>query len=117
VSVAYLFVKVYGAPEEDSEEWTGQCKIQSKIRETLYIPEGSDLCDIFRVVHHCKTGGIMYAGQRNVNKLLGQPPIIATNLTEAQIIADCMEDSMSIPQTWIQVNCHRKASLQPTPQK
>jgi hypothetical protein len=107
---------MHGAPKEDSsEEWTGQQKMQSKIRETLHIPEGTDLCHSFRAVHCCKTEAITYAGQRNVNKTLGQPSIIAGNWTEAQIIADCMEYGMSsIPQTWIQVNCHQKASFQPS---
>jgi hypothetical protein len=91
--VAYLFINVHEAPEEDSEEWTGKAKIQPKIRENVCIPEGTDLCNIFyRAVHCCKNEGVIYAGQRNVNETLGQPPIIAGNFTEAQIIVlDCME--------------------------
>jgi hypothetical protein len=76
VAVAYLFINVYGLPAEDSEEWTEKFKIQPKIRETFHIPEGTDLHDIFRAIHRCKTEGITYVGQRNVNKTLGQPPII-----------------------------------------
>jgi hypothetical protein len=105
MAVAYLFANLYDALEEDLDKWTGNWKIHTKIRETLCIPEETELCDIFRAVLFCKNVGIhSYIGQQHVglNMRFGQPPAIAQDLAKAQIVAGSMEDGLSVPDAWRQ---------------
>jgi len=74
----------------------------------LSLPKGTCLKPLLRHVIACREMGVPYTGERRISEDLGRPPSIALDLIEAQIIADCCEDGMSIELTRATVNEHRR---------
>jgi hypothetical protein len=101
-AVAYIFINIYGAPE-DENDWKGQDCVGPKIKKALGLNIGSCIYPIFRNVIACKTDGVTYTGARSVESLLGRP--IALDSVEAQIIVS--EDGFGRDSTKLQVNKYR----------
>jgi hypothetical protein len=113
LAVAYLFVMVHGAPEEE-KDWKGQANIGPKIKKALGMSLHTKIYPILRDVLACKKEGVTYRGERSVEKLLGRPCTIALDSVEAQIIADSTEDGFGREHTKLQVNQYRKEQNLPS---
>ena len=109
LAVAYLFVNIHGAPENE-EDWKGPDCIGPKIKNALQLCTTNHIFHIFQDVLACKREGVTYTGarDRDLELLLGRPSTIALNSVEAQIIADSTEDGFGRENTKLQVNKYRK---------
>ena len=105
IGIAFVFQQMLGGPA-DEKEWTGQSGVIPKLRKMLSLPKGTCLKPLLRDVNACREMGVPYTGERRISEDLGRPPSIALDSIEAQIIADCCEDGMSIELTRATVNEH-----------
>ena len=103
MAIAYLFVVVHGLPE-DEKEWKGAGSVGVRIKRSLGLSDQFDITKTFRTILYFLDKGLPYHGQRLLK--LPRPVKIPTNSEYAQLVADCMEDGMSIKQTMAVVNRH-----------
>jgi hypothetical protein len=113
LAIAYLFVRVQGAPEEE-KYWKGRANIGPKIKKALELSRHTQIYPILRDVLACKKEGVTYRGERSVEKLLGRPCTIALDSVEAQIIADSTEDGFGREHRKLQVNQYKKEQNLPS---
>jgi hypothetical protein len=59
LAVAYLFVRVHGSPEDESD-WKGQDSVGTKVRNALGFNRSTKINSIFWNVQACKKEGITY---------------------------------------------------------
>jgi predicted flap endonuclease-1-like 5' DNA nuclease len=106
LAIAYCYFNVFGAPPP--EQWDGRDGTTVQIRDFLKIPKnsGGRVRQILSQVHHCHCVGTRYTGVRNSDGGLGRKVIIKKTSVEAQIIADAVEDGMSMAMAHIIVNKH-----------
>ena len=107
MAIAYIFIHVLGAPAE--AEWDGTNGAIPKIRKALDIPEKSPIKSILYDILEHKRMGLEYKGDRIItDSPLGRTPILTLDSPEAQIVADAIEDGLSIVQTTMMCNEHRR---------
>ena len=102
MAIAYLFVNEFNATE-DEKQWP---EIARVIKEKLSIPSGTKIKYVFLEVIQCKKAKKEYVGGHRTLGTFGKPPIITTNSIEAQIIADCLEEGLSMSLTLQILNKH-----------
>jgi hypothetical protein len=106
LAIAYFYINILGAPPP--EEWDGRDGTVVILRQSLKIPKNSSgrVREIISQVHHCHCVGVRYTGERNSDGGLGRKVIIKKTSVEAQIIADAVEDGMSMAMAHALVNKH-----------
>lgn len=106
ISICYYFKFVLHEPPQ--EEWDGKGGAIPTIRHALRIPPRTDLKSmLLDFLEHERTG-VEYKGDRINGSTLGRPPILTTDSVEAHIVADSIEDGLSVPQTTLMCNEHRR---------
>jgi hypothetical protein len=103
IAILVYFVQSLGSPEESDGGWEGKDGAIAQIRKTLSIPRGTDIRSILRTIKQHEMQGTAYTGDR-VGDSGGRPPHITLDSIYAQIIADCLEDGMSLRMTTNMVN-------------
>jgi hypothetical protein len=112
IAIAYVFVNVFGA-EEDESKWAGVDGIASKIRKSLDLETMTcRIVPILREVLRCQDEKIEYAGE--TKHRIGRPPNLSVDGEEAQIVADCQESGFSLRLTQWMANQHRKENGLPS---
>jgi hypothetical protein len=106
LAIAYHYIKVLGAPSP--EDWDGRDGTVRLIRTVLKIPSNSSgrVREILTQVHDCHCLGTQYTGERRSEGELGRKVLIKKTSVEAQIIADAVEDGMSMAMAHALVNKH-----------
>jgi hypothetical protein len=106
LAIAYHYLKVLGAPPP--EEWDGRDGTVTILKNCLKIPNNSRsrIRVIISQVYHCHCIGTQYTGERITVGELGRKVIIKKTSVEAQIIADAVEDGMSMAMAHALVNKH-----------
>ena len=105
MAIAYLYKTLLSPPED---EWDGQNGIVPKIRRALQIPLRTNIKSTLKDIAEHERLGIRYNGDRIVTGTLGRPPILTVDSPEAQIVADSIEAGLSIFQTTLLCNEHRR---------
>lgn len=100
-----MFENKFGA-SPNREEWTGKDGIIPSLRKLCDIPDGTKIEYILNDYLECKRKGRAYSGEGGSSP--GRCPIIESDSAEAQIIADVIEDGMSIGMAQRLVNRHRR---------
>jgi hypothetical protein len=114
LAIAYYYIQVLDAPPP--EEWDGHDGTVSQIQKDLKFENyfRTRIRFILSQVYHCHCIGTQYTGERNVTGDLGRKVIIKKTSVEAQIIADAVEDGMSMAMAHVLVNKHCfEAGLEP----
>jgi hypothetical protein len=107
-AIAFHYKVLLGLPPRD--QWAGHDGTVSKICKIMGLSgSGGTVVNIRGILEdilRCQEQGIAYVPVRNCPRM-GPQPIVSVDSSEAQIIADCVEDGMSISLTLLLVNKHR----------
>ena len=106
LAIAHYYIQVLDAPSP--EEWDGLDGTVIRIQKCLNfdVEYRRRIRVIISQVYHCHCIGTQYTGERNVTGDLGRKVIIKKTSVEAQIIADAVEDGMSMAMAHALVNKH-----------
>eukprot|EP00978_Attheya_sp_CCMP212_P021929 scaffold64537_cov66-Attheya_sp.AAC.1 len=110
MAIAYLFIEVHRAPP-DTNLWTKPKGIMYKIHQSLSLPRQPDIRRYLDDIMECHRNGTTYKGDQHIHPNtgpLGRQALIEETSADAQIIADAIEDGMSISLTTMLVNLHRQ---------
>ena len=92
------------------DQWAGHDGTIAKLCKVFGLSgSGGTVVNIRGVLEdilRCHEQGVTYTPIRNCPRM-GPQPIVSIDSSEAQIIADCVEDGMSISLTLLLVNKHR----------
>jgi hypothetical protein len=110
LAIAYLFVNKYNSPEQ--RDWD---EIPFKIKVDLDIPQGTSINNILNDILYCKRTGTTYQGESYTDhaEIRLDRRLIKLQSTEAQLIADCTEDGLSLRVTSFIVNASQKQACLP----
>eukprot|EP00978_Attheya_sp_CCMP212_P008684 scaffold20425_cov45-Attheya_sp.AAC.2 len=110
MAIAYLFIEVHGSPS-DTNLWTKRKGIIYEIRQSLSLPRQTDIKRYLDDIIEARNNGTAYLGDQHIypnTGPLGRPALIEETSADAQIVADAIEDGMSIRLTTMLVNLHRQ---------
>jgi hypothetical protein len=106
-TILYLYKVRFKLPPRD--QWAGHDGTIAKICKIMGLSgSGGTVVNIRGVLEdilRCQEQGVAYVPMRNC-PCMGPQPIVSVDSSEAQIIADCVEDGMSINLTLLLVNKH-----------
>jgi hypothetical protein len=111
LAIAYLFVNKYNTPPQC--EWDD---IPNKIKDELMIPIGTCFHNILLDILLCQSMGTTYHGDSYVDhkEIRLDRRLLKVDSNEAQLIADCIEDGLSLRLTAHVINASQKEANLPT---
>ena len=104
-----MFICTFGA-KYDNTKWSGKDERTPAIWKALSIPQTNQIAYIFEDVIRWIKEGLSYTGKHKQKKYghIGWKPFIPMDSLEAQIIADWIEDCLSLLATLNASNLHQE---------